>query len=112
MAGEQRLAFGVDTSAATCGDRNRLSSAFCRSIVSSISAWAAAWATSRSCSRLSASDARTRAPRMTGLKGLGRKSAAPISMQRATLSSSSTPEIMITGKWRSASSDLIAASVS
>ena len=67
---------------------------------------------SRSCSGLRFSPAFTRARRITGSNGFGRKSSAPISMHRTTLSASSTPLITITGRWRSASSPLMRSSTS
>ena len=62
---------------------------------------------SRSVSRFRFSPAAIRARKITGSNGFGRKSSAPASRHRTTLSLSSTPEIMITGMWRVFVSDLI-----
>ena len=53
-----------------------------------------------------------RARRIAGSNGLGRKSSAPASMHRTMAAVSSTPEIMITGTWRSPSWSLRRSSTS
>ena len=64
MAGQQLLALGLETRAATWGERNRLSSSLCRSIVAVSAVCRSSDSCSRSCSRFAASEALIRAPRI------------------------------------------------
>ena len=96
---EGRPPVAVRSSAAIGSGRKRVKTSFTRCC-------------SRSWRRRRLSPDPIRARRIAGSNGLGRKSSAPASMHRTMAAVSSTPEIMITGTWRSPSWSLRRSSTS